>query len=229
VSAGLRASKSGGANRHPCRFADGTGRPVLRSKPDDHEYLFAAVAQAELEGRVTTLRWIDDNNPEVQCEIRFTHNLPLNESNADVRVNFLEYTKYGPGGDIRKRFSWVTDLTITQDNAWHPPSASIENAHRGMKGDMSGMVFGASCPLRAVDSGTRYRLSGRRTTGARSCVALGWIPARWEEAGLPDFEVQLTVPLAGSKMTMDTRQECDQRLGRQLRGIRRHKHCQRRS
>jgi hypothetical protein len=92
---------------------------LLGAKPDDHEHLFAEVSKADAEGRVTTLRWMDDADEEVQCEIRFAHNLPLNKSNADLYVNFLQYTEYGPDGSIRKRFSWVTDLTITSENACH--------------------------------------------------------------------------------------------------------------
>ena len=34
-------------------------------------------------------------------------------------MNFLQYTEYASDGSIRKRFSWVTDLTITRDNARH--------------------------------------------------------------------------------------------------------------
>jgi len=90
------------------------------AKPDDHEHLFDAVSQAETAGRVTTLLWNDDTKKEtVTCEIRFAHDLPLNKSNEDLRVNFLQYTESAPDGSIRKRFSWVTDLTITRDNARH--------------------------------------------------------------------------------------------------------------
>ena len=93
---------------------------LLGAKPDDHEHLFDEVRQAEIAGRVTTLRWRDDAKKEaVSCEIRFVHDLPLNKSNADLRVNFLQYTEYALDGSIRKRFSWVTDLTITRDNARH--------------------------------------------------------------------------------------------------------------
>ena len=31
----------------------------------------------------------------------------------DLLVNFLQYTEYTSDGSILKRFSWVTDLTIT--------------------------------------------------------------------------------------------------------------------
>ena len=95
-------------------------RFLLGAKPDDHEHLFDEVSKAEAEGRATTLRWTDDAKKEaVQCEIRFAHDLPLNKSNADLLVNFLQYTEYASDGSIRKRFSWVTDLTITHDNARH--------------------------------------------------------------------------------------------------------------
>lgn len=95
-------------------------RFLLGAKPDDHAYLFEQVSQAESAGRVTTIRWTDDSQKEeVQCEIRFVNQLPLNKSNADLLVNFLQYTECVADGSIRKRFSWVTDLTITDDNARH--------------------------------------------------------------------------------------------------------------
>jgi hypothetical protein len=92
---------------------------LLGAKPDDHEHLFDEVSKADAEGRVTTIRWTDDADTDMQCEIRFAHDLPLNKSNADLYVNFLQYTEYDSEGHIRKRFSWVTDLTITPDNARH--------------------------------------------------------------------------------------------------------------
>jgi len=94
-------------------------RFLLGAKPDDHEHLFEEVSKAEAEGRATTLRWTVEAKEAVQCEIRFAHDLPLNKSNADLLVNFLQYTEYASDGSIRKRFSWVTDLTITRDNARH--------------------------------------------------------------------------------------------------------------
>jgi len=92
---------------------------LLGAKPDDHEHLFDEVSKANAQGRVTILRWADDTKEGVECEIRFNHNLPLNKSNADLRVNFLQYTEVALDGSILKRFSWVTDLTITSDNARH--------------------------------------------------------------------------------------------------------------
>lgn len=92
---------------------------ILGAKPDDHQHLFAEVARAENDGRLTTIRWTDEQRPDVQCEIRFVHHLPLNKSNEDLRVNFLQYVEYAADGKLRKQFSWVTDLAITEDNARH--------------------------------------------------------------------------------------------------------------
>lgn len=93
-------------------------RFLLVAHPEDHVHLFEAVTKAhEEDGRVTVVRWTDERDPEVQCDIRFVHDLPLNKSNPDVRVNFLHYVEYGPDGEIRRIMSWVTDLTITKENA----------------------------------------------------------------------------------------------------------------
>ncbi len=77
------------------------------------------VIKAYEEDRMTSIQWEDPNNRGVTCEIGFADNLPLNKSNPDVRVNFLQYSEYGPDGERVKHFSWVTDLTITPDNAAH--------------------------------------------------------------------------------------------------------------
>lgn len=41
--------------------------------------------------------------------------MPLNKSNPDLLVNVLEYWQVGKDDEITK-FSWVTDLPITEDN-----------------------------------------------------------------------------------------------------------------
>ena len=93
-------------------------RFLLVAHPEDHEHLFEAVTKAhEEDERVTVVRWKDERDPEVQYEIRFVHDLPLNKSNPDVRVNFLHYVEYGPEGEVRRIMSWVTDLIITVENA----------------------------------------------------------------------------------------------------------------
>ncbi len=93
---------------------------ILGAKPDDHQHLFSAVECASREGRLTTLSWTEpgkDLQAAVQCELRFVNDVPLNQANEDLLVNFLQYTEYDAQGRVLRRFSWVTDFTITRDNA----------------------------------------------------------------------------------------------------------------
>jgi hypothetical protein len=48
---------------------------------------------------------------------RFINDVPLNESNAEVRVNFIEYWEMGQ--DKVQHFSWVTDLRVNKRNVFH--------------------------------------------------------------------------------------------------------------
>ena len=69
-------------------------------------------------------------------EITFVHQLPLNESNPDLLVNFLQYAEYDADGKPLKLFSWVTDLTITRDNALHLTRggrSALENRERNVQ------------------------------------------------------------------------------------------------
>jgi len=89
---------------------------LLGVKPGDHAFLFQRLAEAYEQDRVTTIIW---NEGEVMYEIAFTHQLPLNESNQDLLVNFLQYTEYAADGHRQKLFSWVTSESLTRDNANH--------------------------------------------------------------------------------------------------------------
>lgn len=91
---------------------------ILGCKPDDHQYLMQQVELASAENRLTTLRWYDASRG-VWCEIEFVHQLALNQSSPDVLVNFLRYSEFNESGDRVAHFSWVTDLTITEENALH--------------------------------------------------------------------------------------------------------------
>ena len=92
--------------RHHLRF-------ILGVKSGDHSYLFAHVAQAQTEGRTTEF---EIEREGIIHRFRFLNDVPLNESQADVRVNFLEYWEIA-GGETR-HFSWVTDFTIHRRNAY---------------------------------------------------------------------------------------------------------------
>lgn len=92
--------------RHGFRF-------ILGVKPGDHKHLFAYVKQAHATGKTTEFEIEKDG---VTHRFRFLHDIPLNESNPDVRVNFLEYWEIK--GDKRRHFTWVTDFTISKNNAF---------------------------------------------------------------------------------------------------------------
>jgi hypothetical protein len=87
---------------------------ILGVKPGDHPFLFDQVIRAYEEDRVTTLSWY---RGDVYCELSFVNGLPLNESNQDLIVNFLQYAEYAADGAQRKTFSWISDLRIRRRNA----------------------------------------------------------------------------------------------------------------
>jgi hypothetical protein len=87
---------------------------ILGAKPGDHEFLFDQVIAAFENERVTTLSWPVGEN---QAELSFVNNVPLNEANPDLLVNFFQYIEYGPDGKIEKVFTFVTDLRVTRSNA----------------------------------------------------------------------------------------------------------------
>jgi hypothetical protein len=86
---------------------------ILGAKPGDHPFLFDQVLAAFEADRVTSICWTEG---EVLCEISFLNGVPLNESNPDLLVNWLQYGEYGPNGAERK-WTWVTDLEISRQNA----------------------------------------------------------------------------------------------------------------
>jgi len=89
---------------------------ILGVKPGDHGFLFQYVNAAAAQGsRVVAYACPDKENPRIRHEFRFINGVPLNQSNQDLLVNFVEYWESTPQG--RKHFSWITDFTITKDNA----------------------------------------------------------------------------------------------------------------
>src|SRR5256885_7477708 len=84
---------------------------TLGGKEGDHAYLFAQVQAAEQAGRVTSYER-HDRAAGLRHRFRFVNDVPLNESNANVRVNFIEYWEMG--ADKVQHFSWVTDLRVNK-------------------------------------------------------------------------------------------------------------------
>jgi hypothetical protein len=89
-------------------------------KEGDHAYLFDQVQAAEHAGCVTFYER-HDRAAGLVHRFRFVNDVPLNASNADVRINFIAYWEMGQ--HKVQHFSWVTDLRV-----------STRNVHRLMRG-----------------------------------------------------------------------------------------------
>jgi len=89
---------------------------ILGVKDGDHAYLFEQVQAADQAGRVTSYER-HDRAARVVHRFRFVNDVPLNTSNRDVRVNFIEYWEVGE--HKVQHFSWVTDLRVSPRNVYH--------------------------------------------------------------------------------------------------------------
>ena len=83
--------------------------------------MFSLVDAATERGKVTELILPDEKKAGRTHCFCFLNAVPLNKVSQDeLRVNFLEHWEVETSGEeviVRNRFSWVTDLTITPDNA----------------------------------------------------------------------------------------------------------------
>jgi len=86
-------------------------RFIIGTKPGSHSYLFSLLAS----GKVLKHETVDPDG--TRRTYRFINNVALNEGNADVRVNVLDYCEERPNGK-KQFFTWVTDIPITEENAF---------------------------------------------------------------------------------------------------------------
>ncbi len=87
---------------------------ILGVKPGDHAFLFEHVAAAHAAGLTTE---VTIHGVGVTHQFRFLNQVPLNKSNPDCLVNFVEYWEVKQGGKTQ-HFSWITDFTVTVDNVF---------------------------------------------------------------------------------------------------------------
>ncbi len=88
----------------------GDFRFILGVREGDHTYLFNYVNEAK------TIEH-EEREGKIIHRYRFINQVPLNESNQDVLVNFLEYWEIDrTSGNIIQHFSWVTDFTLVKLN-----------------------------------------------------------------------------------------------------------------
>ena len=90
-------------------------RYILGVKEGDHAFLFKQVAEAEQAGRVTYYER-QDHQQGIRHRFRFISDMPLNESHAALRVNFIECWETVKGKV--QHFSWVTDLRVNKGTVY---------------------------------------------------------------------------------------------------------------
>jgi hypothetical protein len=89
---------------------------ILGVKGGDHKFLFQFVDQAVENGEAIELVIADEKKAEISHCFRIIYNAPLNKSNQDRLVTFVEYWEDNPGKKRVQHFSWITDLKITEEN-----------------------------------------------------------------------------------------------------------------
>ena len=93
-------------------------RFILGVKEGDHKFLFEFVDQAVEDGQAVELVLPDEKKKEISHCFRIVFDAPLNKTNQDIRVTFVEYWEDNPKRNKVLRFSWITDLAVTEDNVY---------------------------------------------------------------------------------------------------------------
>ncbi|MGB0383446.1 MAG: hypothetical protein ACPGWR_01360 [Ardenticatenaceae bacterium] len=88
-------------------------RYILGVKKGDHEFLFEQIEEACKKEEVEQLEIEEE---DVTHRFHFINDLPLNKSNQDVRVNYVEYWEIKK--EKTQHFSWTTDFVVTKDNVY---------------------------------------------------------------------------------------------------------------
>jgi len=88
---------------------------ILGVKKGDHPFLFRKAEEAQESDEAVQFELVDKDDPQKTHRFLFVNQVPLNGSNQDLLINFLEYWEITPGKT--QHFSWVTDFTVTKGNA----------------------------------------------------------------------------------------------------------------
>ncbi len=84
---------------------------IIGAKPGDHKFMFSFLNDLEPETHT------QQESDGTHHEFRYYHNVPLNDSNSDYRVNVLSYTETNKKGK-KQQFTWVTKLAINAGNVY---------------------------------------------------------------------------------------------------------------
>ena len=91
---------------------------ILGVKEADHKFLYQYVDLAIQDGEAVELVMADEKNEDIIHYFHIVYDAPLNKSNQDRRVTFVEYWEENTKTGKLQRFSWITDLDITKDNIY---------------------------------------------------------------------------------------------------------------
>jgi hypothetical protein len=92
---------------------------ILGVKPGDHKFLFNFVEDAAKNGRTIEFEIENEDDPEITHRFRILNEVPLNQSNQELLVNFIEYWEHSKETDkITYHNTWITDFTLTKENAY---------------------------------------------------------------------------------------------------------------
>lgn len=94
-------------------------RFLLGVKPGDHQHLFAQVVERLEVGPAVDFEEIEATTG-IKRGYLYLEDVPLNEANQEVRVNFLQYLEVSAAGEVQQ-FSWVTDLVLTESTIRQAP------------------------------------------------------------------------------------------------------------
>jgi hypothetical protein len=89
---------------------------IFNVKESDHAHLFAQFDQARLRDDGGELILDDPSRRDRYHYFHWANRVPINASHKDVLVNLLEYCQVT--GDEMIRFTWVTDIPITETNVY---------------------------------------------------------------------------------------------------------------
>lgn len=89
---------------------------IIVAKPSDHTYMMNIIEQRMAVGLVQQFETIDAD--DIIRHYRFINQVPLNASNPDLLVNYLEYWEIKDGEEEYYN-SWITEIKLHQDNVYY--------------------------------------------------------------------------------------------------------------
>jgi hypothetical protein len=84
---------------------------IVNVNPTGNPSLFGWLKGLDLQRKKITTK-------EETIELAFYNGVPLNDSNHDLQVNFIDCIVKNKKGKITGHFSWVTDIFVTLDNVY---------------------------------------------------------------------------------------------------------------